>query len=161
MRPASTSWAPVHNTHTTLANTRKITAAVSSARALVDSRAAWNARSTSAAKRRLSVSSPVKAWIVRAAPIASVATAEASARVSWARRERPRTVRPKATSGSTTNGIASSTRPASRGLVTTMSTIEPMTSTMLRSAIEADAPTADLICVVSAVSRDTSSPVRA
>jgi hypothetical protein len=36
-----------------------------------------------------------------------------------------------------------------------------MNSTRLRSAIDTDAPTADLICVVSAVSRDTSSPERA
>ena len=34
----------------------------------------------------------------------------------------------------------------------------PTNSTRLRSAIEAEAPTADLICVVSAVSREISSP---
>ena len=39
--------------------------------------------------------------------------------------------------------------------------VAPMNSMILRSAIETDAPTADLICVVSAVSRDTSSPLRA
>ena len=36
-----------------------------------------------------------------------------------------------------------------------------MNSMRLRSAMETDAPTADLICVVSAVSRDTSSLLRA
>jgi hypothetical protein len=36
-----------------------------------------------------------------------------------------------------------------------------MNSIMLRSAIDTDAPTADLIWVVSAGSRDTSSPLRA
>ena len=35
---------------------------------------------------------------------------------------------------------------------------EPKNSTILRSAIETDAPTADLICVVSAVRREISSP---
>ena len=38
---------------------------------------------------------------------------------------------------------------------------EPRNSTRLRSATDSDEPTADLICVVSAVSRDVSSPVRA
>ena len=39
--------------------------------------------------------------------------------------------------------------------------VAPMNSIRLRSAIDTDAPTADLIWVVSAVSRDTSSPLRA
>ncbi len=37
----------------------------------------------------------------------------------------------------------------------------PTNSTKLRSAIETDAPTADLIWVVSAVSREINSPLRA
>ncbi len=64
--------------------------------------------------------SAVKACITRVAPIASVAKAEASASRSCARRERWRTERPEATSGSTMTGMASSTSPESRGLVTTI-----------------------------------------
>ena len=52
-----------------------------------------------------------------------------------------------------------STKPDSRGLVQNIMTDEPMNSMMLRSAIETDAPTALLICVVSAVSRVMTSPV--
>ena len=78
--------------------------------------------------------------------------------MSCAVRERRRTSRPKATSGSTMTGMAASTKPESRGLVTTIMAAEPKNSTMLRSAIDIEAPTAALICVVSAVSRDTSSP---
>jgi len=37
----------------------------------------------------------------------------------------------------------------------------PTNRTKLRSATEIDEPTADLICVVSAVSREISSPLRA
>ena len=78
--------------------------------------------------------------------------------MSCAVRERLRTMRPNATSGSTITGIASSTEAESRALVTTIIATEPKNSTRLRSAIETDAPTAALIWVVSAVSRDTSSP---
>ncbi len=55
-------------------------------------------------------------------------------------------------------GMAANTKPESRGLVTTIMAADPKNSTMLRKAIDIEAPTADLICVVSAVSRDTSSP---
>ena len=56
------------------------------------------------------------------------------------------------------NGIASSTMADSHGLVTTIIAAAPMNRNRLRSAIEALAPTAALIWVVSAVSRDTISP---
>ena len=79
--------------------------------------------------------------------------------MSCAPRERRRTKRPKATSGSTITGIAPSTKPDSRGLVTTIIVAAPTNSTRLRSAIDTDAPTADLIWVVSAVSREIISPV--
>ena len=81
--------------------------------------------------------------------------------MSCAARERLRTERPKPTSGSTITGMAASTKPDSFGLVTTIMVAEPVNSTRLRSAIEIDAPTADLICVVSAVSREVNSPVLA
>ena len=85
----------------------------------------------------------------------------ASASVSWALRDSRRTQRPNATSGITITGIASSTKPESLGLVITIIAVAPMNSIMLRSAIDTEAPTADLIWVVSAVSREISSPLRA
>ncbi len=56
--------------------------------------------------------------------------------------------------------MASSTRPESLGLVITIIAVAPMNIMMLRNAIDTEAPTADLIWVVSAVSRDISSPER-
>ena len=81
--------------------------------------------------------------------------------MSCAVRERRRTMRPNATSGSTMIGIATSTNSDRRGLVTTIMAAEPKNSTTLRSATETDEPTALLICVVSAVSREVISPVLA
>jgi len=73
-----------------------------------------------------------------------------------------RTQRPNATSGITITGIASSTKPDSFGLVITIMVVAPMNSIRLRSGDRHPMrPTADLIWVVSAVSRDTSSPLRA
>ena len=63
-------------------------------------------------------------------------------------------------SGSTISGMARRTRPDSCGLVTTIITAAPTSITRLRSAIEAEVEKADLIWVVSAVSRDTISPER-
>ena len=56
--------------------------------------------------------------MTRTADRLSVAKAVASASVSWARRERSRTARPAANSGSTMIGIAASTKADSLGLVT-------------------------------------------
>ena len=58
-------------------------------------------------------------------------------------------------------GIARARTRTSRGLVTTIMAAPPKNSSRLRNAIDTEAPTADLICVVSAVSRETISPVRA
>ncbi len=85
----------------------------------------------------------------------------ASASVSCAARERRRTARPKPNSGSTITGMAPSTKAESRGLVTTIIAVAPTNRTRLRKAIESEAPTADLIWVVSAVSREISSPLLA
>ena len=76
-------------------------------------------------------------------------------------RDSRRTQRPNATSGITISGIAKRTKPDSRGLVITIIAVAPMNSIRLRSAIDTEAPTADLIWVVSAVSREISSPLRA
>ena len=56
-------------------------------------------------------------------------------------------------------GIAPSTKADSRGLVTTIMALAPMNSTKLRKATDTEEPTAALICVVSAVSREITSPV--
>ena len=58
-------------------------------------------------------------------------------------------------------GMAPSTKAESRGLVTTIIAAAPKNSTRLRSATDTEAPTAALIWVVSAVSREISSPVLA
>ena len=47
------------------------------------------------------------------------------------------------------------------GLVTTIIALAPINSMKLRSAIDTEAPTADFIWVVSAVSREINSPLRA
>ena len=70
-------------------------------------------------------------------------------------------MRPKATRGSTITGMAAITKRDSRGLVTAIITAEPRNSTRLRNATDTEVPTALLIWVVSAVRRDTSSPLRA
>ena len=57
--------------------------------------------------------------------------------------------------------MAPSTKAESRGLVTTIMAVAPMNRTTLRKAIETEAPTAALIWVVSAVSREISSPLLA
>ena len=51
--------------------------------------------------------------------------------------------------------MAPSTNSESRGLVITIMAAAPKNSTMLRSATDTEEPTADLIWVVSAVSRDS------
>ncbi|MHC2268497.1 hypothetical protein ACVILJ_003880 [Bradyrhizobium diazoefficiens] len=81
--------------------------------------------------------------------------------MSCALRDRRRTQRPKATSGSTIRGMASNTKPDSFGLVMTIIATAPKNIIRLRSAIDTEAPTADLSWVVSAVSREINSPLRA
>src|ERR1700738_4030009 len=58
-------------------------------------------------------------------------------------------------------GIAANTKAERRGLVTTIMAPAPTNSTRLRSATDTEAPTAALICVVSAVRREITSPVLA
>ncbi len=95
---------------------------------------------------------------MRTDPIASVAKAEISASVSCAARDLRRTIRLSATSGRTRTGMAASDRAERLGLVTTIIVIAPTNMATLRSAIDAEEPTADLICVASAVRRETTSP---
>src|SRR5271157_1428704 len=97
--------------------------------------------------------------MTRIADRLSVAKAVASASVSWARRERWRTARPAANSGSTMIGMAASTKADSLGLVTTIIAIAPTKRKKLRSASEADEPNVALSWVVSAERREAISPV--
>src|SRR5271165_2255208 len=92
--------------------------------------------------------------MIRTADRLSVAKAVASASVSWARRERWRTARPAANSGSTMIGIAASTKAESLGLVTTIIAIAPTNMKRLRNAIEAEEPKVALSWVVSADRRE-------
>src|SRR2546423_5631591 len=55
-------------------------------------------------------------------------------------------------------GMAPSTTPDRRGLVTTIMAADPRNKSRLRSATETEVPTADLIWVVSAVSPPGRSP---
>src|ERR1700733_10802537 len=99
--------------------------------------------------------------MVRVAPRLSEAHAVASASVSCARRDRRRTTRPEAINGAAMSGMATSTKADSLGLLYAIRATAPMNMKRVRKAIDADEPNAALICVVSAVRRDTSSPVRA
>ena len=60
MDPVSTSWAPYHNTPTTLAKIKKMAIAVSTARALARALAAAKERSTALPKRAPAAFSWVK-----------------------------------------------------------------------------------------------------
>ena len=64
------------------------------------------------------------------------------------------------TRGKTISGMARSTRPESLALVANIMTIAPMNIAALRRAIEAEVENAVLTWVVSAVSRDITSPER-
>ena len=55
-------------------------------------------------------------------------------------------------------GMAASTITERRGLVITIMAVAPTNRNRLRSRIETETPKADLICVASAVSRETISP---
>ena len=86
--------------------------------------------------------------------------AEVSAKRSCESRDSFRTRRPNRTIASTTSGTPTRHKPASLGLVTIIITIAPSAMTRLRSANEAEEPTTTWISVVSAVRRDSTSPVR-
>ena len=135
-----------------------MTAPVSQARATAELRDASKASCAARANRAAVALSIPKACMVRTAPTASAAKAEASASRSCATRERRLTPRPEKTSGRTMKGIARITSPDSLGLVITIMASAPRNSMTLRSASDTLTPKADFTCVVSAVSRDTSSP---
>ena len=91
MRPASTSWLPIHSTTTMAPNTSATTMAPRLARARAPAAAAENACSVAAAKRSVSRPSWAKDCTVRTAFSVSSATADASPTRSWVARDRRRT----------------------------------------------------------------------
>ena len=97
---------------------------------------------------------------MRTAPSDSVASVLASAMRSCAEREIFWMRRPPTTIGSTASGIPSIAHAASFGLVTNSITSEPTTVTVLRSATDMLEPTTLRSSSASAVSRETSSPLR-
>ena len=92
--------------------------------------------------------------------IVSPASALASATRSCESRERRRTRRPSIKSGPTISGISTTIINVNLGLVATSITSEPMSVSAERSEIEMPTPEIDCTSVVSAVSRDSTSPVR-
>jgi hypothetical protein len=75
-------------------------------------------------------------------------------------RDRPRTRRPKTMSGTTMAGTSSSVSPVSCSEVSSSMTVPPISMTMLRIAIDSEEPTTVWTSVVSAVRRESTSPVR-
>ena len=90
----------------------------------------------------------------------SPASALASATRSCESRDKRRTRRPSISSGPTISGIATTIIKVSVGLVATSSTSEPSSVSVERSEIEMPTPEIDCTSVVSAVRRDSTSPVR-
>jgi len=79
---------------------------------------------------------------------------------SCAVRDRPRTRRPITMIATSTTGTLSRAIAVSFGLVTAIMTSAPSAMTMLRSANEAEEPITVCTSVVSALMRESSSPVR-
>ena len=80
--------------------------------------------------------------------------------LSCAARDNPRTRRPISVIATTTSGTLRNASAISLGLVTAIMTAEPMASRMLRNVKEAEEPTTICTSVVSALRRDSNSPVR-
>jgi hypothetical protein len=89
MRPAITSWPPIHSRKPTAAKTMKITSVVISARRPMRATAASNAFSVARAKRRPARSSWAKACTVRTASSVSPPSDTMSATRACASRDRP------------------------------------------------------------------------
>ncbi len=160
MVPRITAWAPSQSTKTMAPNTSRMAITVSSERARMRRIAVLKAFSTEALKRPASAASWVKAWTVGMALRISPAMADASAMRSCESRESLRTRRPKRTIGSTTAASKTTMIDVSLALVANSIASPPAKSRMLRSAIEMLVPTTAWISVVSAVSRDSTSPLR-
>ena len=90
----------------------------------------------------------------------SPANALASATRSCESRDKPRNRLPSMINGATISGISTTIIKVSIGLVATSITSEPSSVNVERSVIEMPTPEIDCTSVVSAVSRDSTSPVR-
>ena len=159
--PAITSCAPTQPTQAMLENAAKITTAVITARARVRRTAMSNELSTTRPNTRALVIL-MREGLHR---LHRVAAFRWHAR--WCRRCGPgscgssvRTQRPNRISGISTTNTAPTTSAASFGLVTNIRMNAPVSITRLRSATETVEPTTVWISVVSAVRRDSTSPVR-
>ena len=124
-------------------------------------RAAATARSVASEKRARANGSPVNAWTVRNAPRVSSARAPRSATRAWASRDRRRSRRENMTSGMTTSGITPAIKAESIGDVTTSMAKPPTSSNAERSHCDSAEPARLCSTVVSACSRDSTSPMRA
>ena len=102
----------------------------------------------------------MKAWTICTAFSDSLAMALVSARRSWEARESLRTFRPIVTSGRITAGISRTMRPMSLRFVMASITSAPGSWIIERSTIERLVPVMDWTSVVSAVRRESISPVR-
>ena len=160
MSPASTSCAPYQSTPTTLAETRKIAVPVRNARALVEARAASKASSAARGEALAVGRAPCRrpAWCGRRRP--PPPHRRRRRRAGPARRASAGARRvPTGPAAARSAGSRRRTRADSFGLVQIIRAMAPTNRKALRSAIEMLAPKADLTCVVSAVSRETISPL--
>ena len=138
-----------------------MTPAITRARERMRARAAATALSVARAKSARDCGSWVKACTVRSADTVSSASAAKSAMRSCATRDRVRSRRENSARGTTTNGTTPTTTRDSAGLVTTSMARAPTSSTMLRSHWLTAEPARACSTAVSAIRRDSTSPVRA
>ena len=141
-------------------NTSIVATAVRLERVFVRRTAAWNESSTAASKRRVLAPSSVKAWTVWIAFSVSSAMPLVSAIRSWVVRDSFRTRLPSTTSGTTTTGTSTRIIPVRRALVTASIARLPTSEMAERSVIDRFTPAMDCTSVVSAVSRESTSPMR-
>ena len=160
MRWAITSCAPTQSTLAKAVKKENITTAVIAARARVRTIAVTKLLSTVWRNALPSRSSLVKACTVTTAFMVSLARALVSARRSWLWRDNRRTQRPNRISGTMIRITAPRISAVSFRLVKNIRINPPVRVTRLRNASEAEEPITVCTRVVSAVSRDSTSPVR-
>ena len=159
MVPAITAWVPWYRPHSTAALVAMMMNATSTPRALLRCTAAMKVFWVAPSKRCTSRASAVKLCTTGTALRISDAMALESARRSWLARDSLRTRRPNQAIGSTTSARITSTCAITSGLVQTSMARAPTPITALRRPIDSDEPTTVCTRVVSAVSRDSTSPV--
>ena len=157
--PRTTECAPIHSTNVIAPKTSIVAIAVSVERVFVRRTAATNESSTAASKRREFTSSSVNACTVWIAFNVSSAMPLVSAMRSCDARESLRTRRPSTISGTITTGTSTRIISVSLGLVIASITRLPTSEIAERSVIERFTPAMDCTSVVSAVSRESTSPI--